>query len=400
MGGLSFSLSAVTSQQLWMFLFLADLFLLTCAAMYILVSYYRRLGKLKDVERTAYTKANEVLSQMEKTSATILEKVESRADEILTHSELFKKDLNQAFEHSLEESSQKYVVMLEDHSKRFVDDYENLRKSVKDQSLEKAAKAIDTIEEDIRKSLEDSKVVARDQMGVFLKKALEEVETFKEQELEKIDKEIDEFVLQLAKELLRMNLTPKDHKKLIINSLEKAKEHAEEVIGKIDELKQSLYNKRVDLDKKMGELFSYEMKEKMKAYSLQQQVNLNDPDSFGKFLTELRSYIKNLPVVTVVVASEQNEGLVDEASNWFMEAFGKNVLLDIQVDPALIGGAKIIFNDKEKDFSLLKKLNDMYSPEDLEKMIHEIRRGKQIPQEAPVKTNGKQPQPITTSVAA
>ncbi|OGK19307.1 hypothetical protein A2866_06570 [Candidatus Roizmanbacteria bacterium RIFCSPHIGHO2_01_FULL_39_8] len=224
MGGLSFSLSAVTSQQLWMFLFLADLFLLTCAAMYILVSYYRRLGKLKDVERTAYTKANEVLSQMEKTSATILEKVESRADEILTHSELFKKDLNQAFEHSLEESSQKYVVMLEDHSKRFVDDYENLLKSVKDQSLEKAAKAIDTIEEDIRKSLEDSKVVARDQMGVFLKKALEEVETFKEQELEKIDKEIDEFVLQLAKELLRMNLTPKDHKKLIINSLEKAKE--------------------------------------------------------------------------------------------------------------------------------------------------------------------------------
>lgn len=224
MGGLSFSLSALSSQQLWMFLFLADLFLLTCAAMYILVSYYRRLGKLKDIERTAYTKANEVLSQMEKTSATILEKVESRADEILTHSELFKKDLNQAFEHSLEESSQKYVVMLEDHSKRFVDDYENLLKSVKDQSLEKAAKAIDTIEEDIRKSLEDSKVVARDQMGVFLKKALEEVETFKKQELEKIDKEIDEFVLQLAKELLRMNLTPKDHKKLIINSLEKAKE--------------------------------------------------------------------------------------------------------------------------------------------------------------------------------
>lgn len=224
MEGLSFSLSALSSQQLWMLLFLADLFLLTSAAIYILVSYYRRLGKLKDIERTAYTKANEVLSQMEKTSATILEKVESRADEILTHSELFKKDLNQAFEHSLGESSQKYVVMLEDHSKRFVDDYENLLKSVKDQSLEKAAKAIDTIEEDIRKSLEDSKVVARDQMEVFLKKALEEVETFKKQELEKIDKEIDEFVLQLAKELLRMNLTPKDHKKLIISSLEKAKE--------------------------------------------------------------------------------------------------------------------------------------------------------------------------------
>ena len=70
-------------------------------------SYYRRLGKLKDTERITYAKTNEVLSGLEKTSAAILEKVESRADQILTHSELFKKDLNHAFENSLQESSQK-----------------------------------------------------------------------------------------------------------------------------------------------------------------------------------------------------------------------------------------------------------------------------------------------------
>ena len=42
-------------------------------------------------------------------------------------------------------------------------------------------------------------------------------------------------------------------------SLIKTKTYAEEVINNLDELKDALYNRRVDLDKRMGELFSFEM---------------------------------------------------------------------------------------------------------------------------------------------
>lgn len=153
----------------------------------------------------------------------------------------------------------------------------------------------------------------------------------------------------------------------------KTKQYADEVIEKIDELKGSLYNKRIDLDKKMSELFSFEMKDKIKSYSWQEQINLNDPESFGKFLTTLREHIKNMPVVTIHIAFEPNDGIVKEVSEWFVEGFGKNILIDLQLDRSLIGGAKIIFNASEKDFSLRKRLEEKYKPEDWRKFIRQVR---------------------------
>src|SRR3990167_10137389 len=112
-------------------------------------------------------------------------------------------------------------------------------------------------------------------------------------------------------------------------SLIKTKQYADEVLVRIDELKESLYNKRIDLDKKMSELFSFEMKEKIKAYSWQEQINLNGPASFGKFLSNLRGFIKSMPVITIQIAFEPDEDLVEQISAWFVENYGKNVLVNL-----------------------------------------------------------------------
>ncbi len=156
-------------------------------------------------------------------------------------------------------------------------------------------------------------------------------------------------------------------------SLIKTKAYAEEIIEKIDQLRESLYNKRVDLDKKMNELFSPELKEKIKSYSWQEQINLNDPESFGKFLIELRTYIKNMPTVTIYIAVEATEEIASEISTWFVEHYGKNIVLDLICDRSLIGGAKIIFNSVEKDYSLRKKIAEKYKPEDWQKFISQVR---------------------------
>lgn len=156
-------------------------------------------------------------------------------------------------------------------------------------------------------------------------------------------------------------------------SLIKTKRYADEVIDKIDELKESLYNKRVDLDKKMGELFSFELKEKIKAFSWAEQVNLNDPESFGKFLSNLRSHIKSMPVVTIKIAFEPDEEIVKEVSSWFIENYGKNVLIDLIFDKSLIGGAIVVFNEVSKDLTLKKKLEEKYKEGDWKKFVEQVR---------------------------
>ena len=162
-------------------------------------------------------------------------------------------------------------------------------------------------------------------------------------------------------------------------ALIKTKSYADEVIEKIDELKESLYNKRIDLDKKMGELFSFELKEKIKAYSWQEQVNLNDPVSFGKFLSNLRGHIKNMPVVTVKIAFNPDEEIVKEISAWFVESYGKDILIDLQRDSGLIGGTVIEFNQQSLDFSLKKKLEEKYKPEDWRNFINQVRNKSTAP---------------------
>ncbi len=163
-----------------------------------------------------------------------------------------------------------------------------------------------------------------------------------------------------------------------IHSIIKTKTAAEKIIESIDELKASLYNKRIDLDKKMGELFSHEMKEKIKAYSVQEQINLIDPESFGKFLTDLRNNIKNMPVVYLSIACETTDDMVKEISNWFVEHYGTQVLVDLKCDKSLIAGAVITFDGKEKDFSLKKKLSERYKPEDWKNMIDQVRHKKPL----------------------
>ncbi len=156
-------------------------------------------------------------------------------------------------------------------------------------------------------------------------------------------------------------------------SLIKTKDTADEVMEKIDKLKESLYNKRVDLDKKMAELFTFEMKEKMKAYSLQEQVNLNDPESFGVFLSNLRGHIKNLAVVMVSIPFLKTDEIVSEISAWFVENFGKVVLIDLNVNTELVAGAVISFNGRELDFSLKKRIDQRYTPKNWDIFVDRVR---------------------------
>ena len=173
-------------------------------------------------------------------------------------------------------------------------------------------------------------------------------------------------------------------------SLIKTKQHADEIIEKIDELKDSLYNKRIDLDKKMGELFSFELKEKIKSYSWAEQVNLNDPESFGKFLSNLRGHIKNMPIVTIKIAFEPNAEIVTEVSSWFVENFGKNVLVDLILDESLVAGAVIVFDESEKDFSLKKRIEEKYKPVDWKKITDQLRYKNASTNNSLLATNGEQ----------
>ena len=214
----------VLTQELWFFLFFIDFFLLSFVAVFAYYTYYKRLVDLKKVQLDSFENAKKIMEDARIKSLEVIEKVEQKADEILTHSQLFKTDLDKGFKDSLKVMADKYIKMIEEHSKKFALDYDNILTSVKDQLIVRSKQALDNIENEVKNQLEDSKSALKTEMLKSINKASDEISIYKTKELAKVDQEIDHLVVDIAKDLLRINLTPKDHRKLVIQALEKAKE--------------------------------------------------------------------------------------------------------------------------------------------------------------------------------
>ena len=164
------------------------------------------------------------MEETRKRSLEVMEKVEHKSEEILNHSNLFKTDIDHEFKNSIKDMADKYILMIQEHSKKFTNDYENILTSVKDQSITQSKQALANIEFDVKKQLDDSREHLKTEMLKSLDKAKLEIEEYRKKELTKVDEEIDKLVVEMAKDLLRINLTPKDHKKLVIQALDKAKQ--------------------------------------------------------------------------------------------------------------------------------------------------------------------------------
>jgi len=204
--------------------FLLTIYLLGMFALFAFYSYYKKLGNIKKLEEQAVEKSQSIMQHAELKSEAILQKVEKKADEILTHSELFKGDLEKTFQKSLDDSAQAYLKLLQEHSRQFVTDYEKLLGQMKDQSLRQASESLKHIEQEAVKGLNESKATLDKGVQDALTQARSQIEEYKKRQIQEVDLNIDSLVVKLAKDLLRMNISPKDHKKFIVQALDKAKE--------------------------------------------------------------------------------------------------------------------------------------------------------------------------------
>ncbi len=81
--------------------------------------------------------------------------------------------------------------------------------------------------EDFVNSLKEKSISANteleDHIKISLNNALNDVENYKKQKVNEVEKNIDKLILNICKEFLSKNITLDEHKKLIFSSLERAK---------------------------------------------------------------------------------------------------------------------------------------------------------------------------------
>lgn len=87
-------------------------------------------------------------------------------------------------------------------------------------------------------------------------------------------------------------------------------------------------------------------------------------DSLGKSVnystlsTEFKKLFFKIQIVSLTLAFSPSKGLLSRLKTWFEENFDQRILLDIKVDPGVIGGIQIICNEHFRDYTIRRKLEE------------------------------------------
>jgi len=110
------------------------------------------------------------------------------------------------------------------------------------------------------------------------------------------------------------------------------------------------------LDKNMGA----ENAQILKKIAEEKKIDLSNHSSLEKLLFEIKQEISKVKVLKLYLAIDPTPQIIENTSSWVKENLGEDVVLDIERDETILGGAIISFDGQYKDFSLRKTLDEIF----------------------------------------
>jgi len=89
------------------------------------------------------------------------------------------------------------------------------------------------------------------------------------------------------------------------------------------------------------------------------QDNHSDKERILKELKETKEELLKLPVLKIQLAFSPTPSFIKEISNWLKRNLKKKVLLDVEVNPVIVGGAILEYRGRYLDLSLKKEIEKL-----------------------------------------
>lgn len=101
--------------------------------------------------------------------------------------------------------------------------------------------------------------------------------------------------------------------------------------------------------------------DKLQVDLYKQQDGVSDRKIINQKIEVLRTQIKKMRVLKVVIAVRPTELMVADLGRKVKTVIGEEAIIDIDTDPTILAGAKIYFEGRYGDFSLGDKIQDYMS---------------------------------------
>jgi len=131
------------------------------------------------------------------------------------------------------------------------------------------------------------------------------------------------------------------------------------ILEEIEIAKNLLFQKpEILLSEKLKNKVSESFKKEIE--NLEKEEKYISLEKFSEFFDNFKEFLLKIPIVKLEIAFEPRESFILEINEWFKKNLGKKVILDLFVNPKIVGGAKIEYQGKWKDYSLSKKIEKIY----------------------------------------
>jgi len=77
--------------------------------------------------------------------------------------------------------------------------------------------------------------------------------------------------------------------------------------------------------------------------------------------SNLEKELRALPEMKLDIAFFPTDNFLNRISQWLQKEFGQRIILDITVNPKVVAGAIIEYQGNWRDFSLAKKIDQLFS---------------------------------------
>lgn len=86
----------------------------------------------------------------------------------------------------------------------------------------------------------------------------------------------------------------------------------------------------------------------------------DDHSAFELFLNRLKEKIRSLPLFSITISFDPLESTVEMIKKWVSDNIHGNVILEITVNPNILGGAQITYGGRYKDLSLKNRFDRVF----------------------------------------
>jgi len=126
--------------------------------------------------------------------------------------------------------------------------------------------------------------------------------------------------------------------------------------SEIDTLLSSFYEEK-------GQGYENALKTEVRAWVADLIRRLQPASGISKeeYLKNLQVELKKLKVLQITISFEPTEGNIERIHNWILNNAGRNLILEVNRNPNIVGGAIVVYEGEYRDYSLRKKFLDVFS---------------------------------------